>query len=467
VANVLGYTDLDNPFGDTNLKERFVWKKKSEQQSAQGMSQREQAKLERKQRQQLQLELQKAKERREEREQEKLRWEEEMRRVQREREAETYQDWEQKEAEFHMQQAKRRAEIRIAEGRPRPIDILYKNLAVSSDFDFDMQEPYTIFYNLQLDELVELSHDIRMYQELDSNKEFWAAMSVVCDDELARAREGKARRGDSDARFDGGVHSSIDTDVKQILQGKSFAELQQLEQSIIATLTGGATVDVEYWEALLKRLVVFKAKARLREIHAELLQQRLEILRQQQQEQTEEVVKEYERKLKSIHDRAPLSPPPSTTSTSTSTSTSAAAGDGDDAQFIAGDDEYESDEDYEEGDLQPLGPEDDAIDDADDRAQLALQRQRVLEQQARRLQERVAVSSRMDRSLTPDDLYLMESQRELGLDEEVFASEFDLAGKVYSWHDKFRPRKPKYFNRVKTGYEWNKYNQTHYDRMLN
>merc|ERR1712083_589903 len=31
------------------------------------------------------------------------------------------------------------------------------------------------------------------------------------------------------------------------------------------------------------------------------------------------------------------------------------------------------------------------------------------------------------------------------------------------WHEKYRPRKPRYFNRVKTGYSWNKYNQTHYD----
>ena len=29
--------------------------------------------------------------------------------------------------------------------------------------------------------------------------------------------------------------------------------------------------------------------------------------------------------------------------------------------------------------------------------------------------------------------------------------------------DKYKPRKPHYFNRVKTGYDWNKYNQTHYD----
>lgn len=34
---------------------------------------------------------------------------------------------------------------------------------------------------------------------------------------------------------------------------------------------------------------------------------------------------------------------------------------------------------------------------------------------------------------------------------------------VYWWHDKYKPRKPKYFNRVHTGYEWSKYNQTHYD----
>ncbi|KAF8915784.1 hypothetical protein BGZ58_005421, partial [Dissophora ornata] len=34
---------------------------------------------------------------------------------------------------------------------------------------------------------------------------------------------------------------------------------------------------------------------------------------------------------------------------------------------------------------------------------------------------------------------------------------------TYMWQDKYRPRKPRFFNRVHTGYEWNKYNQTHYD----
>jgi hypothetical protein len=49
-------------------------------------------------------------------------------------------------------------------------------------------------------------------------------------------------------------------------------------------------------------------------------------------------------------------------------------------------------------------------------------------------------------------------EEELGLD-----SEMTLQTGAYSWQDKYRPRKPRYFNRVKTGYDWNKYNQTHYD----
>ncbi|KAI3908332.1 hypothetical protein MKX01_027354 [Papaver californicum] len=49
-------------------------------------------------------------------------------------------------------------------------------------------------------------------------------------------------------------------------------------------------------------------------------------------------------------------------------------------------------------------------------------------------------------------------------EEAVFGSgaEVNLDSQVYWWHDKYRPQKPKYFNRVHTGYEWNKYNQNHY-----
>ena len=57
-------------------------------------------------------------------------------------------------------------------------------------------------------------------------------------------------------------------------------------------------------------------------------------------------------------------------------------------------------------------------------------------------------------------------EEELGLDDEIDLDAVDGAagGRLaHSWQDKYRPRKPRYFNRVKTGYNWNAYNKTHYD----
>jgi len=61
-------------------------------------------------------------------------------------------------------------------------------------------------------------------------------------------------------------------------------------------------------------------------------------------------------------------------------------------------------------------------------------------------------------------LWRAEAERNLDEEEELFNLEETIANpSSYSWEDKYRPRKPRYFNRVHTGYEWNKYNQTHYD----
>ncbi|KAI6184202.1 CactinC-cactus domain-containing protein [Aphelenchoides bicaudatus] len=50
----------------------------------------------------------------------------------------------------------------------------------------------------------------------------------------------------------------------------------------------------------------------------------------------------------------------------------------------------------------------------------------------------------------------------MGGDEATFSVEEDLGQQKMLWTDKYRPQKPKYFNRVHTGFDWNKYNQTHY-----
>lgn len=73
---------------------------------------------------------------------------------------------------------------------------------------------------------------------------------------------------------------------------------------------------------------------------------------------------------------------------------------------------------------------------------------------------------------TAADLDMLQKERAggMGADEEKFTDEVEVGTKKrelpaagYAWNDKYRPRKPRYYNRVHTGYDWTKYNRTHYD----
>jgi Cactus-binding C-terminus of cactin protein len=69
--------------------------------------------------------------------------------------------------------------------------------------------------------------------------------------------------------------------------------------------------------------------------------------------------------------------------------------------------------------------------------------------------------------LASEALYKAEAEKDLDEEEELFNLEENIVNPIsYNWEDKYRPRKPRYFNRVHTGYEWNKYNQTHYEWVL-
>ncbi|XP_048131687.1 cactin-like [Rhodamnia argentea] len=104
-----------------------------------------------------------------------------------------------------------------------------------------------------------------------------------------------------------------------------------------------------------------------------------------------------------------------------------------------------------------------AADPEGDRAALERKRVDVLEEQQRQMQEVMA-----SKPAPSGGNFEMKAIKAMGAKKEGDAAfgtgaEVNLDSQVYWWHDKYRPRKPKYFNRVHTGYEWNKYNQTHYD----
>ncbi|XP_028789932.1 cactin [Neltuma alba] len=460
---VSGYSNDSNPFGDSNLNEKFVWRKKIERDVSQGIPlDNFSVKAEKKRQRERMAEIEKVKKRREERALEKAQHEEEMAILARERARAEFQDWEKKEEEFHFDQSKVRSQIRLLEGRAKPIDILTKQLSGSDDLDIEINEPYMVFKGLTVKEMEELRDDIKMHLDLDretpTHVEYWEALLVVCDWELAEARKkdaldrARVRGEEPPAELlaeERGLHASVEAEVKNLLQGKTCAELEAMRVHIESQMSSGTAKVVEYWEAVLKRLHIYKAKASLKEIHAQMLRKHLQRL-EQPLEGDDNLENAYGTKSEEedIQDDVKVGAADETYS----------------PEPMKGEDQEAEDE---SGSFSPTllhGDEnEEAIDPEEDRAILERKRMAVLEEQQRRMQEAMA-----SKPAPSEDNFEMKAMKAMGAMEEgdaLFGSgaEVNLDSQVYWWHDKYRPRKPKYFNRVHTGYEWNKYNQTHYD----
>ena len=69
------------------------------------------------------------------------------------------------------------------------------------------------------------------------------------------------------------------------MENKTYNQLCKLEDQVKQKLSDGGPIDVEYWEVLLKALVVWKAKAKIKEMHTELLANRIEQLREKQKQE--------------------------------------------------------------------------------------------------------------------------------------------------------------------------------------
>lgn len=272
--SVAGYSNASNPFGDSNLNEKFVWKKKIERDVAQGADlDMFSIKAEKKRQKERMAEIEKVKKRREERALEKAQHEEEMAMLARERARAEFQDWEKKEEEFHFDQSKVRSEIRLREGRAKAIDLLSKHLNGSDDLDIELNEPYMVFQGLTVKEMEELRGDIKMHLDLDTETpthvEYWKALLVVCDWELAEARKkdaldrARVRGEEPPAELlaeERGIHSRIEADVRDYLHKKTYRELEDIHAGVETQLRSGTAKVVEFWEAILKRIHIYKAK---------------------------------------------------------------------------------------------------------------------------------------------------------------------------------------------------------------
>nr|XP_033811969.1 cactin isoform X2 [Geotrypetes seraphini] len=462
----MGYTNTDNPFGDNNLLGSFKWHKALEKKGIAHLGEKDLKDRNKQIQDDNRLELQKVKQLRLEREREKAMREQELEMLQREKEAEHFKTWEEQEDNFHLQQAKLRSKIRIRDGRAKPIDLLAKYIsAEDDDLAVEMHEPYTFLNGLTVSDLEDLLEDIQIYMELEQGKnvDFWRDMTTITEEEIAKLRKLQSSgKGPGERRE--GVNASVSSDVQSVFKGKTYIQLQVIYQGIESKIrAGGPNLDIGYWESLLQQLKAYMARARLRERHQDVLRQKLYKLKQEQGVESEPLFPIIKKEPQSPSNRsepeesAVEQPGPSTAGALEETEGEPEPkAEGGEAVLMEEDLIQQSLDDYDAGKYSPrlmttqeLPFDAHVVDFEEDLQRLLLCRQQL------------QVTG--DAIESAEDIFVRKAKEGMGGDEARFSVEVPLTSKAYLWADKYRPRKPRFFNRVHTGFEWNKYNQTHYD----
>ena len=165
------YTNEDNPYGDSNLTSTFRWQKKLEKSGLDKVDDHQLQKMQRAKYEEQKRELEKVKQRRLEREREREDRRAMMEMEERERENDKFTKWQDEEDTFHLQQARLRSNIRILDGRAKPIDLLAKYISAEEEMDaVEMHEPYTYLNGLTVSDLEDLLVDIDVYEKIDLDR---------------------------------------------------------------------------------------------------------------------------------------------------------------------------------------------------------------------------------------------------------------------------------------------------------
>ena len=289
-------------------------------------------------------------------------------------------------------QAKKRAVIRVREGRAKPIDAFVINLNLIEEEDrkrllgddelegaeFYITEPDEVIKPLSVNDMKELQTNIEDYLRMEKsrrNKDFWKAITVILTDFQTQSTAAPENR----------AVNTVADDIDRLLSFKTVEQLEQLESQVQAKLTGDEPVDVDYWQQLLHSLKIWKARAHLRAVHERVLKSR----------------------PKPPPKPVPEPKPPANP-------------------------------------FDPKNFTDSAVHDD-------------------LLEDNKAFTQAAQAMFDTETTRIVEEGVETEENFNIEAEDATMTTEQPPWADKYRPRKPKFFNRVVMGYEWNKYNQTHYD----
>lgn len=493
--------DLDD------IQKPFIWRKKYEE-LGQKIDDKQIAEEARRRAEENKIEIQKIEERTRKRDLEYQQRFNDSEFLQRQKESEQHEHWELQEDDFVLRQHKHRSKIRIRDGRAKPIDMLAHYIDVFgvkpdekknssaylqeeeidlSDTHVELLNPCDWFNGLRQPDLEDLEPDILVYMKADSddNAQYWRDLLEITQNELSKLQAVK-EQSSTKSSSTSDINSAIVTDVMSLFEGKTISELDDMEDEMSDIIQDdNPSVDVSFYKSALSRLRAYRAKMRLTLNHKKNLKRQKDKILNTAKEKPSTSNSTQDKKsskdkinLVKMEDLS-IDASKEETKDETVESKNLIGDDDDDDADSRDKDEQVVDQfeevrlkcidDYERGCYSPkslekheLDPKIVCVDYNKDYELLVHFRNQICN--ASNLDEAKIAT------MTSEERAFMEAAKK-GMDtqeESVFSCESAITGTynrphTYAWADKYQPRKPRYFNRVNTGFEWNKYNQTHYD----
>eukprot|EP00357_Protocruzia_adherens_P032282 CAMPEP_0115006934 /NCGR_PEP_ID=MMETSP0216-20121206/20821_1 /TAXON_ID=223996 /ORGANISM="Protocruzia adherens, Strain Boccale" /LENGTH=572 /DNA_ID=CAMNT_0002373663 /DNA_START=46 /DNA_END=1761 /DNA_ORIENTATION=- len=467
IEKYFGYSNEDNPFGDPNLADQFVWEKKNKLLKAKGQSVELGEEQARKQQQEAYLEFEKFRIRGIERalEREHI----EKQRASMVEPDEMFEDWKDKEENFLLDQLKIKSKIRIKQKRETYFDILMRvqltlageiKLSVENEnkVPLEYRQPYLIFTELSRGVYTGLLNQIQTVADLEGQKlakQFWRAILLLGNQNLEDPKVLSLATAKKDPEL---------AEILDVFEKKTLEDLADLEEKIRQIMGSPKfMIDTSFYDRVIKRLQIEAAKETLHKMFREFWRRRLTLplyVKSGETQEGEDVMEgdqfysipkgiveeqiEHGTAYVNANEDGSMTPPLITEL---------------EEEFeglTMSEQEYKLNiRNFTEEILEKLREE---YKGADYNFEPTFNKMAAPRSSCRfNLRSNTTVQDPMaERMLAQHKSMPMES------DENTFNGDVKLH-KHYDWELKYIPRKPKFFNRVRTAIEWNKYHQTHFD----
>ncbi len=304
-----GYTDDNNPFGDPDLSKPYIWHKKIQKMRTKGLEpfldiQSLILKL-----RNIKKDLDRIRKNKLEREEMKEN-QNDQKKQDKETEEQMFDEWKNKDEKFHLAQEKLRTEIRIKQGREKPVDFIHKVLMIWKGFfsipaDYfeipEYQKPYLLYELLDMESLKELFNELNIQLAIDRERlgnrkfvcfyidiasnfkqshdlseddlkefiEYWSAMIIILESYIFPEKNIK--------NLEPEMREAID----ETLKNRTFKELDEIEKELEKSLNEQIhSTDIQFWSNTLSQLRIHRCKMILELIFEEFNEKNSQLLNQ-------------------------------------------------------------------------------------------------------------------------------------------------------------------------------------------